>query len=257
MRISLLVLAMFAGVTLFAQTGKKDVVYLKNGSVIIGTIVLEDDKKFIQLKTSDRSLSIFKYDQIDSINHQESLYRPKKAKTPFNTGYFNLTEIGVLAGNSNNANKSAFTMMNISSWKFACGFTAGVGVGVEFFNETYLPVVADFRYYIREHGPLPFVALQAGYSIPLGGSYSQQNYYYGYNEVLIGPGYYTVNQDMSARGGFLINPSIGIQAQLNENLALVFSAGYRYMRHNYGKDENYKLEVEYNRLSLKVGLLFK
>jgi hypothetical protein len=148
-------------------------------------------------------------------------------------------------------------MMNISSWKFSCGFTAGVGVGVEFFNETYLPVVADFRYYIRDHGPLPFVALQAGYSIPLGGHYTQQNYYYGYSDYM--PITYNppTSQDMSARGGFLINPSVGIQAQLNENLALVFSAGYRYMRHNYGKDENYKLEVEYNRLSLKVGLLFK
>jgi hypothetical protein len=103
------------------------------------------------------------------------------------------------------------------------------------------------------------VALQAGYSIPLGGHYTQQNYYYGYSDYADMRSIYQapVNQDLSARGGFLINPSIGIQTQLNENLALVFSAGYRYMRHNYGKDENYKLEVNYNRLSLKVGLLFK
>ena len=257
MRISFLLIVMFAGLTLFAQHGKKDIVFLKNGSVIRGNIVLEDAGKLIKLKTSDRSLWVFKYDQIDSVSRQKKAV--EKVKTPFGNGYFNLTEMGVLAGNSNNVNKTAFTMMNISSWKFPCNFSAGIGVGIEFLNDTYLPVVADFRYYIPHQGPLPFVSVQAGYSIPLGGSYTQQNTYYGYTDIAVMPGYYqtSVSQNMSARGGFLINPSFGIQTQLNENLALVFSAGYRYIRHNYGKDENYQLEVEYNRLSLKVGLLFK
>ena len=260
MRILTLILTVFFSLSLFAQKRNQDVVYLKNGSVIWGTIVLEDDKKFIQLKTSDRSLWVFKYDQIDSIKHQENLDRPKKAKILLKNGYFNLTEMGVLAGNSANYKKNPFTLMNISSWKFPGNFSTGIGVGVEFFNETYLPVVADFRYFIREHGPLPFVSMQAGYSIPMGGSYTQQNYYYGY-DIAVMPGIYPTPAptvvDMSARGGFLVNPSIGIQTQLNENLALVFSAGYRYMRYNYGKHNNYKLEVDYNRLSLKVGLLFK
>jgi hypothetical protein len=254
MKISLLVLAMFAGLALSAQNGKKDVVYLKNGSVIRGTIVLNDPGKMIKLKTSDRSLWVFKYDQIDSIKH------PQRVTIPSKTGYFNLTELGVLVGNANSLNKAPLTVMNISSWKFPGNFSTGIGVGVEFFNETYLPVVADFRYFIREHGPLPFVSLQAGYSIPMGGSYTQQNYYYGY-DIAVMPGISPTPAptvvDMSARGGFLVNPSIGIQTQLNENLALVFSAGYRYMRYNYGKHDNYKLEVDYNRLSLKVGLLFK
>lgn len=261
MRRSLLVLAMFAGVTLYAQHGKKDVVYLKNGSVIIGTIVLEDSKKFIQLKTSDRSLWVFKYDQIDSINHQESLEHPIKAKIPLKNGYFNLTEMGVLAGNSANYKKNPFTLMNISSWKFENGFSTGLGVGVEFFNETYLPVVADFRYYLRKSGAIPYVSLQGGYSIPLGGTYTQQQVNYDspvflWNSLIYQPPVPTTT-DISARGGWLVNPAIGLQMPLNENLALTFSAGYRIMRQRYGKNDTYQLDVDYNRLSLKVGLLFK
>ena len=109
MRISLLTLALLAAEMLFAQQAKKDVVYLKNGSIIRGSIVMEDPGKLIKLKTSDKSLWVFKYDQIDSIKHTD------KEKVQLKTGYFNLTEIGVLAGNSNNVNKNAFMMMNISS----------------------------------------------------------------------------------------------------------------------------------------------
>jgi hypothetical protein len=259
MRISLLVLALFAGVTLFAQHGKKDVVYLKNGSVIWGTIVLEDANKFIQLKTSDRSLWVFKYDQIDSVKRQESLERPQKAKIPLKNGYFNLTEMGVLAGNSTNSEKAPFTLMNVNDWQFANGLAAGIGVGVHFFNETYLPVVADVRYFLRKQGPLPFVSLQAGYSIPVGGEYTQ-TYYYAYDVTGINGSYRTSNptqEDVSARGGFLVNPSIGFQTQINESLALTFSAGYSFLRHRYGKEETYKMDVDYNRLSLKIGLQFK
>jgi len=151
--------------------------------------------------------------------------------------------------------------MNISSWKFENGFSTGIGVGVEFFNETYLPVVADFRYFIRKAGAMPFVSLQGGYSIPLGGTYTQQQVYYDspvylWNSLIYQPPVSSTT-DISARGGWLLNPAIGLQMPLNENLALTFSAGYRLMRQRYGKNDTYKLDVDYNRLSLKVGLLFK
>jgi hypothetical protein len=260
MRITILFVTLLFSVTLFAQKRNRDVVYLKNGSILRGTIVLEDPGKFIRLKTSDRSLWVFKYDQIDSVKHPESINRPEKAKRPFKNGYFNLTEMGVLAGNSANYKKNPFTLMNISSWKFENGFSTGIGVGVEFFNETYLPVVADFRYYLRKSGAIPFVSLQGGYSIPLGGKYTPQQIYYAspvlWNDLIYQPPVPTTI-DLSARGGWLLNPAIGIQTPLNENLALTFSAGYRWMRQRYGKDNTYKLDVDYNRLSLKVGLLFK
>ena len=130
-----------------------------------------DPGKFIKLKTPDRNIWVFEQEKIDSI------VQPAKIHIPQKNGYFNLTEMGVLAGNSANYKKNPFTLMNISSWKFENGFSTGIGVGVEFFNETYLPVVADFRYFIRKSGAMPFVSLQGGYSIPLGGTYSQQVYY--------------------------------------------------------------------------------
>jgi hypothetical protein len=254
MRIPTLVLTIFFSLTLFAQKRNHDVVYLKNGSILRGTVVLIDPGKFIKLKTPDRNVWVFEQEKVDSI------VRTSKVQISQKNGYFNLTEMGVLAANSANYKKNPFTLMNISSWKFENGFSTGIGVGVEFFNETYLPVVADFRYFILKSGAMPFVSIQGGYSIPLGGTYSQQIYVDSpvmWNSSLIYRPPVPTTTDISARGGWLLNPAIGIQSPINENLAITFSAGYRMMRHRYGKNDTYKLDVDYNRLSLKVGLLFK
>jgi len=254
MRNTLFSLVLLFCLPAIAQPGKHDVVYLKNGSVVKGKILLFDPEHSVKLKTKDDNVWVFEMNQVDSIA------RPIKASatSPIKTGYYNLTEMGVLAGNTNNVKSAPFTLMNVNNWQFDNGFAAGIGVGVHFFNETYLPVVADFRYFIRKHGPLPFVNLQTGYSIPVGGDYSQT--YYAY-DIMVRPGIWPnpnpTEQDVSARGGFLVNPSIGFQSQISESLALTFSAGYSYLRHRYGKDELYKLDVDYNRLSLKIGLQFK
>ncbi len=253
MKIPFLLFALIFSLTTFAQKGKHDVVYLKNGSMVSGHILILDPGKYVKLKTRDNNVWVFEMNQVDSIA------QPVKVGVPIKTGYYNLTEMGVLVGNSNNSKSAPFTLMNVNNCQFANGLAAGIGVGVHFFNETYLPVVADVRYFLRKQGPMPFVNLQTGYSIPIGGDYSQ-TYYYAY-DLMVRPGIWPnpnpTAQDVSARGGFLINPSIGFQTKINENLALTFSAGYSYLRHRYGKDETYKLDVDYNRLSLKIGLQFK
>lgn len=256
MRINALILGLCFTLPLFAQKGKQDVVYLKNGSIIRGTIVLQDPGKLIKLKTADNSLWVFTNEQIDSIT------RPVKVKIvpPKTSGYYNLTETGFLAGEYSNATRAIFSLININSWYFKNGISTGIGVGVELSKESYLPVVADFRYFFGQKRSVPFVALQSGYSIPLGGSYEQ--IIYAIDDRRMSPVIYPgpvpdySNDPISATGGFLINPAIGIQTPLNENLAMTFSAGYRYMRYSYTRTD-YRIDIDYNRLSLKIGLLFK
>jgi hypothetical protein len=258
MRITILLLVLSLSTALFAQKRNRDVVYLKDGSIVRGTIVLEAPNKLIKLKTADNSLWVFKLDQIDSITGP----RPVSVRIPDKTGYFNLTEMGFLLGNYSNATRAPFTLMNINGWYFENGISTGLGVGAELSKESYLPVVADFRYYFKDKRPVPFLSLQAGYSFALGGSYAQT--VYAVNDIRVSPLIYPgpvppiTNGSIDGRGGFLINPAIGLQSPLTENLALTISAGYRWMRHSYyRKSDNYKLDVDYNRLSLKIGLLFK
>ncbi|MCX6237671.1 MAG: hypothetical protein NTY07_08965 [Bacteroidia bacterium] len=232
----------------FAQKHKRDVIYLKNGSVINGQIISSLPSGQVKIKTKDNSLWVFESSQIDSIS------KSGRASNQIRNGYFNLTEAGILAGNTNNKYGSPFSLMNISGWQFKSGFSIGAGAGVEFFSETYLPVVADFRYYLKRHGVNPFFGLQGGYSFALDTPDKQ----YVYQNYILWPEPSSGNTlDIKARGGFLFNPSLGFCTSLNENMAFTFSVGYRIMRHRYNREDNYKIDIDYNRLSIKVGLIFQ
>ena len=231
----------------FARKGKKDVIYLKNGSIINGQIISSLPSGQVKIRTKDNSLWVFESSEIDSISKTDNLLRQ------IHPGYVNITEAGILAGNSNNKYSSPFSLMNISGWQFKNRFSIGAGVGVEFLSEAYIPVVADFRYYLKRQGVNPFFGIQGGYSFAL----DKPDKQYVYNNSRIWPVPSGNTLDIKANGGFLLNPSVGICTSLNENLALTFSAGYRIMRHRYNREDNYNIDIDYNRLSLKIGLIFQ
>ena len=238
---------LFLGSIAFAQKGKRDVIYLKNGSIINGQIISSLPSGQVKIKTKDNSLWVFEPSQIDSISKNGNTFKQ------IHSGYFNLTEAGILAGNSNNKYESPFSLMNISGWQFKNGFAVGGGAGVEFFSETYLPVVADIRYYLKRHGAIPFFGVQGGYNIAL--DKPDMQYVYDYTRIWPGPSGNTL--EVKAKGGFLLNPFVGFCTSLSDNMALTFSAGYRIMRHRYSREDNYKIDIDYNRLSLKIGLIFQ
>ncbi len=234
----------------FSQRGKGDVVYLKNGSIINGQIVSLLPNGQVKIKTRDNSLWVFESAGIDSIRKSFNI----RKITSIQSGFFNLTEAGILTGNSNNSKKAPFSLINICGWKFNNRISAGVGTGVEFLNETYLPVLADFRYYLKRQGGNPFFGIQGGYNIALEKPdriYSDpiMNYSQGY--------YLNSTLKMKANGGFLLNPMVGICTSLGGNLAFTISAGYRIMRNRYSRADEYKIDIDYSRLSLKVGLLLQ
>ncbi|MCX6237672.1 MAG: hypothetical protein NTY07_08970 [Bacteroidia bacterium] len=233
----------------FAQRDKRDVVYLKNGSVIRGQIINRLPSGQVQIKRGDNSYQVYESSQFDSIGKVNRIHPT----------YFNLTEAGILAGNSNNKYASQFSLMNISGWQFKNHFSLGAGAGVEFFSETYLPVVADFRYSFNLHKMNTFFGLQAGYSFAISKPDSAYMYYYDELSNSFGPppGKYV---EVKAKGGFLFNPFMGFCTAISKNLALTFNIGYRIMRLHYSKEypyENFEFYSDNNRFSLKMGLILQ
>lgn len=229
----------------FAQGEKKDVIYLKNGSAIRGQIINRFPNGQIQMKRGDNSYQVYNLAQYDSIG---KIYRVQPK-------FFNLSETGILVGSSKDKYAAQPSLMNISGWKFEDRLSVGVGAGVEFLSEVYIPVVADFRYYLKCKGLHPFVGIQAGYSFAITKPDSVRVYYMELsNSFGILPGN---DLEVKAKGGFLLNPFVGISTRLNEKMTLTYSIGYRIMRLHYIREDNYKFDTNFNRLVLKIGLIFQ
>jgi hypothetical protein len=241
-----LTLLLIANITL-AQGEKKDVIYLKNGSAIRGQIINRFPDGQIQIKRGDNSYQVYKLAQYDSIG---KIYRTQP-------NFFNLIEAGILIGNSNDKYAAQPSLMNISGWKFKSGLSVGVGAGVEFLSEMYVPVVADFRYSLKGKGLHPFIGIQGGYSFAITKPDSIRIYYMELDNSFGFAPYPGVNLNVNAKGGFLLNPFIGISTTLNKKMAFTYSVGYRIMRLHYIRADDYKFDTSFNRLVLKIGLIFQ
>ncbi|MDH6304951.1 hypothetical protein M2459_001688 [Parabacteroides sp. PF5-5] len=164
------------------------------------------------------------------------------------------TQGGVLLGNSDNTNSAPFILNTSLNYAFTRNISAGVGVGVEFFRETHLPVTGNILYQFGDKRLVPFVMLQAGYQIALESKLTDdRRYYIPYDSYL---SYYYPQYELDAKGGFMANPSVGIIYYTKQGVGLSLALGYRYQKLNYTGEDDYKMHIEYNRLSLQFGIIF-
>jgi hypothetical protein len=105
---------------------------------------------------------------------------------------------------------------------------------------------------VRKTGFSPFFSLYGGYSLALDDDGTNG---YGYATDVYWPN--QTYEPYQAKGGWLLNPGFGIRNMFGENFGIVFSAGYRFQRLYYTAGDQKKLMVDYNRLSVKIGIIFR
>jgi len=160
--------------------------------------------------------------------------------------YFNLTQLGLLAGQTNYSfyyptNKNFLSVLMINGVSYKNKFNIGFGTGLENIDLiNTIPVFIDVRYCFLKKNISPYIHFSSGYSIPL----DKEIPYYVYDY----------------KGGVLIETALGVKNQINQNMAFTFSMGYRYQKiiADYPDWINgtYTLTDIYNRVSLRFGLLF-
>ena len=170
------------------------------------------------------------------------------------SGMYNVTTIGVLSGSSQNRHSAPLSFLSLMMYPLNDHTAFGAGMGVEFLEETYLPLVADFRYYIRGSRFSPFVFVQSGYNLPTD---KEANQYIIDDHYSIWPGPYPQPQDVKPLGGFIINPGFGIRHMFHPDFGLEISFSYRYQKLGYESQSDSRLEVDYNRLNIRIGILFQ
>ena len=245
---------------------KKGYISLKNGDILKGKYVYSVDFKKLKVIANNET-RIFDADDVGRITKKNpfeladtsngfipSTYKPSRL--------FNITELGFLIGNQDNTNKSPFIFHTSANYSFTPLLSAGVGTGVELYRETYVPVTANVMYKLNNRRTSPYISLSGGYQIPVDGTrmtttevYSPLMSDYMYSSSYYPYPYYQ-NSELKAKGGFLLHPAMGFFYQLNEGLGMGVSVGYRFQVLNYTGDNDYRLDVTYNRLSVKLGFIF-
>jgi len=232
----------------FGQKSKKDVVYLKSGGIIRGQLITYD-LATVKINSAGNEW-VFKPSEVDSVSRALKT----KSEIGLTKSFFFDTSMGALVGNSGNAQKAPFSFMASANFRLIDKLYVGAGLGTEFFDESYMPAFAQFQYKFRDTRFTPFVNLQVGYMVPLeDGNYQRYNNYYPSYSSYYPP---QTNNKLNAEGGYMINPSIGFQRFTSENFGWFFSFGYRHHQLNYSGENGYKLENNFSRLSLKIGLIF-
>ncbi|QIA09300.1 outer membrane beta-barrel protein [Draconibacterium halophilum] len=253
-KIILLLCISVLSLSVFAQS-EKGHVYLKNGSIIKGKYSYFNDRKQLKIESAG-NVWIFDADEVDHIASK------REGKTMFDEEavsdikWFFRTELGVLAGNSDNSQTAPFSITGSANYVINPNFSAGLGFGVEFLKETYMPVFANLEYRFRKQQTSPYVFLKAGYQVPI--EDSNEIYYDVYpmwssfapwpNEI--------GENGFDCKGGVLINPGVGFQQMFSQTFGMNFAVGYQFHRLNYDGENDYSLDIDYNRVTVKVGIIF-
>lgn len=202
-KIFTLILFVTMGIFAFAQQNYQDVVYLKNGSIIRGTIIEQVPNKSIKIETADRNVMVYQMEDIEKISKEaiQSNDNSSKNSSQKKSGYLGIVELGYAFGI-----KGAYDFLNfnfINGYKFNPYFSLGFGTGLKYYFESKalaIPFFADFRGYFIDGNVTPYIGLGVGYSI------------------FVKPEFHSL--------GFLLNPSIGGSFKVGNNAALNLSAGY-------------------------------
>jgi len=248
-KILMLILTALFLIPAFGQKTKKDIVYLKSGAVLRGQLITYDTET-VKINSAG-NIWVYNVADVDSVSRYK---KPVRERLPGNNYFFDVS-MGVLKGNSGNNQSAPFSFMSSVNFKVADKMYVGAGLGAEFLDESYMPAFAQFQYKFRDTKFTPFVNLQVGYEVALedGNHQHYLDYYPSYSNYYPGP---QTNEKLNAEGGLLINPSFGFEHFTSDNFGWFFSFGYRHHQLNYTGENNYKLESNFSRLSLKIGFIF-
>lgn len=229
-KLKLTVLICLIGFSSFAQK-TEDVIYLKNGWIIRGSITQKTDTQ-VTITSSDRNVFVLRSDEILKISREmlPAEYNLKQR------GFSHFVELGPLASQNTgelNVNTSAFSFQALSGYKFNQYAFLGAGAGVDLYaTQTFFPVFATFRGdLLSKKQFVPFYFTDFGYGIN------------GTNNA--SPG-------ISYKGGTIFAAGLGLKIGLSKNAGVMISLGYRNQR--YGSVRNGQdVDDNYNRIALRAG----
>jgi hypothetical protein len=218
----LAILLIIIGFQLYSQK-PKDVLYLKNGSVINGTLIGITDNQY-KIRTADQSIFVFPSADVDKYVKEIPGFNGRKKD-----GMGFALEGGFLIGSQRSSYALPFSFNCIVSYATNTRNIFGIGSGVEFLGE-------------------PFIFVRGGGLLHLSKDHENSNPLYPQ---------YNYQKDFHGGASFAIGTGISWAKEGFENY---LSFAYRYTRTSYAETgyNHYDVTYEqlYNRLEVKFGFRF-
>ena len=241
---------LFSG-TLLSQDDKVDILTLKNGSIIKGRLIEMTDSNKVSIETLCQNTWVFSLDEIERMecNQSLSLATGPNSGSRYSTGlgkrsgFYSVSSPGLLFASGNNDKNTIFSLQMTGGYQLQSRYFAGIGTGLEFFQYSQLPLFLDVSYLLTEGTVSPFIVLRGGYSFAL--EDPPDNDWITYQ----------------GKGGYLWGAGLGIVIPLGQKNALSCSILYRYqdvtvINTTLWNDEVTEITTEYNRLSVRLGIMF-
>ncbi|HUX96370.1 MAG TPA: hypothetical protein VMV47_11630 [Bacteroidales bacterium] len=238
--LTLTIFLLISAFSLIAQKSK-DVLYLKNGSLIKGTLIEIVTEQY-KIKTSDGSIFIFPASDVEKLTKEMMLYtgRPE-------TGFTFALEAGILLGEQDAEYEAPFSFNMLAGYIIDKKNIISAGSGVEFFGKPFTPLFLEYKRLLSDRKTTPFIYMRGGALMHLGGSDSET--YDIYNQY----------EPYNYKGGLSFGMGTGISWD-REDYETYLSFGYRYAHTSYEQKEYYQTPATYNnimnRLEIKFGFRF-
>ncbi len=230
---TLVIAGIFISGNVFSQTRYDEVVYLKNGTIIRGTIIEFIPDQSIKIRGKDGNEFFFRLDEIEKIRREPFNIEKItiKGKQIRQSGFCNTTDVVAGFGEAS-SNDMLYGVHNIAGYLFNPFFSMGAGVGIEkYHDDTYVPLFLDVHAYFSNSIVSPYFSVNFG--------------------KLFG--------DSKNKGGILILPSFGVKAYFNSKMAVDFNLGYRFQEFEYEYDWN-SFSASYTRsdnlITFRTGITF-
>lgn len=148
----------------YAQQGK-DVLFLKNGSVIYGSMTEIKDGRYT-IATTGGLVFTYTTDEVEKFIIGGQSKSGNVQINDLNGLGFGI-ESGFLIGTSNQNFPLLFAINPMFTFTFADRNTVGLVSGIEAYDQLYLPILFEYRYNILNANVSPFIYAKGGGLIPL------------------------------------------------------------------------------------------
>ena len=236
----ILVLMVFAliSISTMAQDNYRDVVYLKNGSVLRGIITEQHPNVSIKLETADLNIFVFRMEEIEKIAKEPYIQKrePKRPNSGIESGYVGTLELGYQVG-LGTYGMDRLKLNIINGYQLNPYVALGIGTGMRYYPDAeavLVPFFANARVNFMDNQITPYASLDIGYSLDATN---------GFEGV-----------------GLMMNPTIGVSFKVSDKSFLNVGLGYEMQKmeflYLYSNGGYYTTSENSGALNIHVGIVF-